>query len=61
KQKNKIMIVVEAENETLDIASRNLPNVTTVRAEHISVFDVMNANSVIATQAAVKKIEEALS
>jgi ribosomal protein L4 len=32
-----------------------------VRAEHISVFDVMNANSVIATQAAVKKIEEALS
>jgi len=61
KQEDKIMIVVEEANEMLDIASKNLPNVTTVRAEHISVFDVMNAKSVVATQAAVKKIEEALS
>jgi len=61
KQDEKVMIIVEDANDTLDIASRNLPNVTTVRAEHISVFDVMNAKSVVATQAAVKMIEEALN
>jgi large subunit ribosomal protein L4 len=61
KQEGKIMIVVDDVNDNLDIASRNLPNVTTVTSGHISVFDVMNASSIIATEAAVKKIEEALS
>mgnify|MGYP000852413867 CR=1 FL=1 len=61
KQDGKIMLVVDEVSETLDIATKNLPNVTTVTFDHISVYDVMNAGSIIATNAAIKKIEEALS
>jgi len=61
KLEGKIMVVVDEINDTLDIASRNLPNVTTVTSDHVSVYDVMNAKNVLATEAAVKKIEEALS
>lgn len=61
KLNGKVMIVLEEVNDTLDIATRNLPNVTTVTYDHISVYDVMNAGSVLATESAVKKIEEALS
>ncbi|MBN2503995.1 MAG: 50S ribosomal protein L4 [Bacilli bacterium] len=57
----KIMLVLESVNESLDIASRNLPNVTTVTFDHVSVYDLLNATKVVATEAAVKKIEEALS
>jgi len=57
----KTMIVLDEMNETLDIASRNLPNLMTVLSDHISVYDVMNAQTLIVTQNAVKKIEEALS
>jgi len=57
----KVMIVLEEINDTLDIATRNLPYVTTVTYDHISVYDIMNAGLVLTTETAVKKIEEALS
>ncbi len=57
----KVMIVLEEINDTLDTATRNLPHVTTVTYDHISVYDIMNAGLVLATETAVKKIEEALS
>jgi len=57
----KTMFIVSEVNELLDQASRNLPHVTTVTCDHISVYDLMNATNLIATQDAVKKMEEALS
>ncbi len=57
----KIMLVLEAINDTLDIASRNLSNVTTVTYDHVSVYDMLNATAVILTEEAIKKIEEALN
>jgi len=56
----KTMVVLENANELLDIASRNLPNVTTVTYSHTSVYDILNADVIIATEDALKKIEEAL-
>ncbi len=56
----KIMVVFDAIDETFDIASKNLPNVITFTSDHISVYDVMNSAKVLATEAAVKKIEEVL-
>jgi len=60
KVSGKTMIVVEEINETLDIASRNIPDVTTVTVDHASVYDLLNAKYVIATEKALKKIEEVL-
>lgn len=61
KATGKTMVVVEEINDVLDIAVRNLPNVTTVTCDHTSVYDLLNADVVIATEAALKKFEEVLS
>lgn len=60
KVSGKTMLVLESVNELVDIASRNIPNVTTVTFDHTSVYDFLNANYVIATEKALKMIEEAL-
>jgi len=57
----KTMLVLDDVNELVDIATRNLPNVTTVTFDHTSVYDILNANTVVATEKALKLIEEALS
>jgi len=60
KLEGKIMVVLDTIDETFDIASRNLPNVIAFASDHISVYDVMNSAKVLATEAAIKKIEEVL-
>ncbi|MBU1145621.1 MAG: 50S ribosomal protein L4 [Firmicutes bacterium] len=60
KMTGKIMLLLDDVNEMADIASRNIPNVTTVTYDHISVYDVMNTTHIIATELALKKIEEGL-
>ncbi len=45
----------------VETAARNIPNVVTVAYNHISVYDVMNTKQIVATEAALKKIEEVLS
>lgn len=57
----KVMLLLDEVNDNADIASRNIPGVTTVTYDHLSVFDVMNANYIVATEVALKKIEEALN
>lgn len=60
KATGKVMLLLDDVNEMVDIASRNLPNVTTVTYDHVSVYDLMNSQVVVATETALKKIEEAL-
>ncbi len=57
----KIMVITDEVNETIETSSRNIPNLVTVAYNHISVYDVLNTNQVIVTEAALKKIEEALN
>lgn len=61
KAEGKILFVVEAFEGGLVRATRNIPNVTLMKRDHISVYDVMNADCVVVTKEALKKIEEALS
>ncbi|XMB71734.1 50S ribosomal protein L4 [Mycoplasmatota bacterium WC30] len=61
KAEGKIMVIMDEVDNLVETASRNIPNIVTVAYNHISVYDVLNTNVVIATEAALKKIEEALS
>jgi len=61
KADGKVMVIMENVNDLVQISSRNLPNVVAVAYNHVSVYDILNTNQVIATEAALKKIEEALS
>jgi large subunit ribosomal protein L4 len=60
KVSGKIMLLLSETNDLIDIASRNLPNVSATITEHASVYDIMNNKFVVTTEQAVKKIEEVL-
>jgi len=61
KAEGKIMVILDELNDMIQTSSRNIPNLMTVTYDHISVYDILNTNKIIATQAALEKIEEALS
>jgi large subunit ribosomal protein L4 len=60
--KKTLFIVGNEENtENAHLSSRNLPEVTMSNAKGINVYDLVNANKLVLTAAAVKDIEEALA
>ena len=59
---NKALFVV-APDEDFDNAfksMRNIPSMMMLTAEGINVYDIVNANKIVFTEAAVKRVEEAL-
>jgi len=57
----RILIVVDAIDENLALASRNIPYVEVIEAANLSPVLLVSAEKVIATPAALKKIEERLA
>jgi len=55
----KVLIVSEG-NEKLDLAAANISSAKVVVPSNVSVYDLLNADSVVITKEAVKKLEEAL-
>ena len=58
-ERNALIIVSEL-NDNLILATRNLNNVLLLEANEVNVLDLVSANLVIAEEAAIKEIEEAL-
>lgn len=56
----KVLIVTEDVNANAELAGRNLRNVVVQTQSHASVYQLMNANVLVVTKAAVEKYEEAL-
>jgi len=56
-----ILIVVDELNDNLVLATRNLDNVFLITSDEINTLDVVSANVLIATEGAVKAVEEALA
>jgi len=57
---NKALVVVEDGNDNVALSARNIAGVKVVAPEGVNVLDVINANKLIVTQAALSKIEEVL-
>lgn len=53
-----ILIVTEHITEQLERAARNLPNVTVSHASYLNTFILINADSIVCTQAAIDTIAE---
>lgn len=53
------LFVVADENESLRIATNNIPNVDVVNASLVNTYEVVVNKNVVATQDAIKKLEEA--
>ncbi len=43
------------------LSARNIPGVSMMTSKGINVYDLVNANRIVVTSAAVKEIEEALA
>lgn len=56
----KTIFITTEEDYNLFIASRNIPNVYVQTKQHLSVYDLINADTYVATEAALKKYEEDL-
>lgn len=57
----KALIVTADFNEAVALSARNIPGVTVVAADGISVLDVLNHDKLLMTKAAVEKVEEVLA
>ena len=58
---SKVLVVLEADNDFATLSARNLPNVTVVSSDNISVLDIVSSDKMLATQTALTQIEEVLA
>jgi len=63
KATGKILIIADAkqaENQNIDLSSRNLPNVKLIIPSNINVKDILEADSLIITESSINEITERL-
>lgn len=58
--KTKTLIVIADDNDGLLMSARNIPGIIITRANNLSVYDILNTESLVMTLEAVKKVEEVL-
>jgi large subunit ribosomal protein L4 len=58
---SKTLVVTEGSEDNVALSARNIPGVTVVAANGISVLDVVAHDKLIITKAAVEKVEEVLA
>ncbi|CAM3232689.1 50S ribosomal protein L4 [Vagococcus fessus] len=57
----KVLVVLESGNDFAALSARNLPNVSVVEADNVSVLDVVANDKMLITQAALTQVEEVLA
>ncbi len=58
---NKVLVVINNDNDNAQLSARNLPNVKVVDENNVNVFDLVNSEKVIITKAALSNVEEVLA
>jgi large subunit ribosomal protein L4 len=56
KMKN-ALIITEQKNETLELSSRNVPEIKVMRSEGLNVYDILKYKTLVLLEASVKAIE----
>lgn len=57
----KVLVVLENGNDFAALSARNLPNVSVVAADNVSVLDVVANDKMLITKAALTQVEEVLA
>ncbi len=60
-KKTLFVVSVEEDFENAYLSMRNIPTMNMLTAEGLNVYDIVNANEIIFTEAAVKDVEKALA
>ena len=58
---NKVLVVVEELNDNVCLSARNLPNVKLVTYNEVNTYDLVSADNMVITEAALTKLEEVLT
>nr|WP_279098685.1 50S ribosomal protein L4 [Aerococcus urinaeequi] len=58
---NKVLVVINNDNDNAQLSARNLPNVKVVDENNVNVYDLVNSEKVIITKAALSNVEEVLA
>ncbi|PFG04044.1 50S ribosomal protein L4 [Bacillus sp. es.034] len=58
---SKTLVITDGLDENVALSARNIPGVTVVTAEGISVLDVLGHDKLVMTKSAVEKVEEVLA
>lgn len=56
KAEGKTMVILDELNDMILTSSRNIPNLRAVTYNHVSVYDIMNTKTIIATENALKRL-----
>ncbi|MCI1903996.1 MAG: 50S ribosomal protein L4 [Enterococcaceae bacterium] len=57
----KVLVVIEGGNDFAALSARNIPNVTVVESDDVTVLDVVHADKLLITQTALNQLEEVLA
>lgn len=57
----KVLVVLESGNDFAALSGRNLPNVSIVESDNVSVLDVVSADKMLITKTALTQVEEVLA
>lgn len=58
---SRTLLVIDSESRNLVLSARNIKNVKVLYADSLNIFDMMKYQNVMISQAAVKKVEGALT
>ncbi|MBI5357590.1 50S ribosomal protein L4 [Candidatus Saccharibacteria bacterium] len=56
--KGRTLIIVEEKTENIDRATRNIANVKVTQAKYLNVFDILNADMILATKSSLEEISK---
>ncbi|BDV44265.1 50S ribosomal protein L4 [Geotalea uraniireducens] len=57
---DKTLVVLDSPNANLELSARNVKHVKVVKADQLSVYDIVRYNNIILTEAAVRTVEGVL-
>jgi len=57
----KVLVVLEEGNANVELSARNLPGVKIVTWDRVNTYDILNHDAFVATENAIRKLEEAFA
>ncbi|ABB58261.1 50S ribosomal protein L4 [Synechococcus elongatus] len=54
----KVLLITADRDQNVELSVRNLPNVKLITATNLNIFDLLNADRIVSTSAALEKIQE---
>lgn len=57
----KVLMILAEKDENIYRSARNVPTIKMIRADGLNIFDILNADKILTTQAALTKIQEVYS